>query len=476
LTARPAGSTLLAAVLRGTSALPVLAAALAVCVAVGMGNTVAFGARAQDLEARWTTLEQAGVPASDLAPLRERLDRLQADRVGPLPYSAVSGGLFGDPLGGVEQQTELIWEDQLAAARADAYAAFGRLRLSTAASDSAYLLAGQAALDRARTPADYRRLAITFDDLAGRAQASAGDELATAAGGMDDGRPADVVDAIDALAGQVDLATSQGLPADPGPAALAEAARYLLLPTPQQLAAHDDVISDLQAASARLQGLLGARDRAGALLAQAQDLLRQFEDLSGGDGGYTDRLAQAQAALASAHDAAALDSALTAATALVSDLQAVIARFNLPSALTAGATCIQGAPAKLIVVHLATESMFVYQDGCPILQTLVTSGRPGLRTDRGDFHIFKKSSPYKFVSPWPPGSPFWYHSAWVNWAMEIVGDGTFLHDAPWQPAGTFGPGSENGPYASHGCIHVPTPVMSWLFGWAPIGTEVIVGS
>ena len=106
----------------------------------------------------------------------------------------------------------------------------------------------------------------------------------------------------------------------------------------------------------------------------------------------------------------------------------------------------------------------------------MTTGRPALRTDRGDFHIFRKSSPYKFVSPWPPGSPFWYHTAWVSWAMEVVGDGTFLHDAPWQPAGTFGPGSENGPYSSHGCIHVPTPVMSWLFGWAPVGTEVIVGS
>jgi lipoprotein-anchoring transpeptidase ErfK/SrfK len=456
--------------------LPVLAAALTVCLAVGAGNTVAFGARAQDIQSRWVTLEQAGVPPSDLAPLRERLDLLEAGHVGPLPYSAVSGGLFGDPFGGVEQQTELIWEEELASARTDAYAAFGRLRLSEDTSDSAYLLAGQAALDRARTPADYRRLAITFDELADEAQASAGGELASVAGGMVDGRPADVVDAMTALSGEVDLAGSQGLPADPGPATLAEAARYLLLPIPQQLAAHEDVISDLQAASARLQGVLGARDRAAALLAQANDLLRQFEDLSGSDGGDPDRLAQAQAALTSAHDQAGLDAALSAATALVSDLQAEIARFNLPSALTAGATCIQGAPAKLIVVHLATENMFVYQDGCPILQTLVTTGRPGLRTDRGDFHVFKKSSPYKFVSPWPPGSPFWYHTAWVNWAMEIVGDGTFLHDAPWQPAGTFGPGSENGPYSSHGCIHVPTPVMSWLFGWAPIGTEVIVGS
>ena len=458
----------------GSRGLHVLAATIVLCLAVGAGNSFLFAARAQELQQRWTSLEQAGVPPSDLAPLHERLERLESRQLGPLPYSAVSGAVFGDPLGGVEQQTEVIWQQQLASARETAYSAFGRLSLSEGG--SAYLFAGEQALDEARTPADYRRLAVTFDQEAEQARLAAGDALAAISGGLVDGRPADVVDAMTALSGQAQLARTQGLPDDPGPAALAEAGRYLLLPPAQQLAEHEDVISDLHAASARLQGFLGARDRAATLLASAQDLLRQFQDLSGDGGPYPERLAQAQAALASAHDQAALDAAVAAASSLVSDLVAEISRFNLPAALTAGLSCIQGAPAKLIVVHLATQNMIVYENGCPILQSLVTTGRPGLRTDRGDFHIFSKSSPYKFVSPWPPGSPYWYHSAWVSWAMEIVSDGTYLHDAPWQPAGTFGPGSENGPYSSHGCIHVPTPVMSWLFRWAPIGTEVIVGS
>src|SRR5205823_12485218 len=111
-------------------------------------------------------------------------------------------------------------------------------------------------------------------------------------------------------------------------------------------------------------------------LAQAQDLLRQYEDLSGDGGPYPARLAEAQAALASAHDETSLDAAVARAGALVNDLGAEIARFHLPSALTAGLTCIQGAPSKLIVVHLATQNLIVYQDGCPILQTLVTTGRP----------------------------------------------------------------------------------------------------
>lgn len=50
--------------------------------------------------------------------------------------------------------------------------------------------------------------------------------------------------------------------------------------------------------------------------------------------------------------------------------------------------------------------------------------------------------------------------------------GYFLHDANWEGIGQYGPGSENGSGASHGCVHIPTPVMGWLYGWAGIGTSV----
>jgi lipoprotein-anchoring transpeptidase ErfK/SrfK len=58
--------------------------------------------------------------------------------------------------------------------------------------------------------------------------------------------------------------------------------------------------------------------------------------------------------------------------------------------------------------------------------------------------------------------------------MEFLGGGFFIHDAPWEPASDFGPGSENGVDASHGCVHMPTPTMAWLYGWSPIGTTVIL--
>lgn len=47
-----------------------------------------------------------------------------------------------------------------------------------------------------------------------------------------------------------------------------------------------------------------------------------------------------------------------------------------------------------------------------------------------------------------------------------------FHDASWQ---TFPYGSEeyhiNG---SHGCVHLPIEMMSWVYEWAPVGTTVTV--
>ena len=60
-------------------------------------------------------------------------------------------------------------------------------------------------------------------------------------------------------------------------------------------------------------------------------------------------------------------------------------------------------------------------------------------------------------------------------AAVFVGDGTFIHSAEWQPASSYGAGSQNGPFASHGCVHVPSGTLQRLYNWAAIGTTVVVG-
>ena len=131
---------------------------------------------------------------------------------------------------------------------------------------------------------------------------------------------------------------------------------------------------------------------------------------------------------------------------------------------------------KVITISLTQQEGVFYQDGCVVQATPVTTGRPALPTPPGNDHVFYKTSPFVMVSMWPPSSPFWYPNSPVNWVMEFLADGYFLHDAPWESPSQFGAGSENSGAASHGCIHVPTPVMRWLYGWTPVGTPVIVSA
>jgi lipoprotein-anchoring transpeptidase ErfK/SrfK len=145
------------------------------------------------------------------------------------------------------------------------------------------------------------------------------------------------------------------------------------------------------------------------------------------------------------------------------------------AALNSYTQCIPNAPAQLIIVHTSTQKLVAYNNGCPFLVTLTTTGRPGLRTDTGTFTIHAKYTDYTMISPWPPGSQFWYPTTVVHDAMLVnPADGTFIHSAAWEPASAYGPGSENGPYASHGCMHVQDGPLATLFNWVQIGATVIV--
>jgi hypothetical protein len=131
-----------------------------------------------------------------------------------------------------------------------------------------------------------------------------------------------------------------------------------------------------------------------------------------------------------------------------------------------------GGP-KAVVIRLGAQTLTAYRGSKVVLTTPVTTGRPALPTPVGSYAIQARYSPYTFISPWPEGNPYWYPPAPVTWAMPFY-DGDFLHDDPGEPDGAYGAGSQYGPYASHGCVHVPHDVMAFLFRWLPVGATVIV--
>ena len=134
---------------------------------------------------------------------------------------------------------------------------------------------------------------------------------------------------------------------------------------------------------------------------------------------------------------------------------------------------MSGLPSKAILISYAGQELKAYQDGKLVQDTLVTTGRPALPTDVGPMKVLSKSSPWTMHSPWPAGSAAWYPDTVVQMVLWFTNTGEGLHDAYWQ-ACCWGPGSQYGPNASHGCIHVPFGNEQFLFGWAEVGTPVIL--
>ena len=177
----------------------------------------------------------------------------------------------------------------------------------------------------------------------------------------------------------------------------------------------------------------------------------------------------------------AVDQGLTAATTpeqvdavqqQMSALQTIVARD-----LSADQCGHDVGSGKVITINLTYQEMVLYDDGCAVNATPVTTGRPTAPTPVGTFATWREAAPWTMISSSPPGDPLWYPETVVQWAMEFDGRGDFIHDAYWEAQEAFGPGSEYvlvPDTASIGCVQVPTAIMGWVYDWTPLGTPVII--
>ena len=289
-------------------------------------------------------------------------------------------------------------------------------------------------------------------------------------GGLEDGVPRDLARLSAALEQATGRAAGAGLVTEPGPAAGAAFESYRRLEVDARVEGHDAVRDDLQAAVDLLTGRADGKAHALELVAGLDDLLDTARSVGVPDA-VNQMVAEARALAPAAATDAEVHAALDKAQTATDTLHSMIYRTQeapLPPCLP------YASSGQFIWIHLATQQLIAYQDGCPVIAAPVTTGRPALPTDRGTFRIFYKAPAYKMVSPWPVGSPFHYQTAWVYNAMEFVSDGTFIHNADWQPDDSYGPGSQYGPYASHGCIHVQDGPLANLYAWAHLGAVVTV--
>jgi hypothetical protein len=441
-----------------------LAALVALIAVGGAGNVYAYDRRAGALEQKWQEEQAAGVPRSRLDKLRAQLRQIETQRGGSVPTAATSFALFRNPFGGLEQETQAIYDKVSAESRAQAESALSGLVKAygpTPFDKGAHT----AQLTRARTPADYQRLAKSWTSQTARLnQVKA--QLAAKSGGLSGDLPADVVSARDQLQQTTDKLTQAQMWTDPSAQTMATVKTYLGGGYDTMLAQHDAVATALQQANAAVGQRLDLKTQADDLIAALPDLMQY-----GKDGDYQARADQAKQEIA----AAKTDEALASS---VGDLQGVVNELwnkkqAALSAIAAGsATCVGGLAGKYIFLSISRQSLIACQDGNPVVQTLVTTGRPGMDTPTGSFSVTAKLPEVHMTSLCAKGTDCWYPPADVYYAMRFYGQYYYLHS--W-PQAAYGPGTQyDVSVASHGCVHVPMDPIVQLYNWAPVGTPVII--
>jgi lipoprotein-anchoring transpeptidase ErfK/SrfK len=154
-----------------------------------------------------------------------------------------------------------------------------------------------------------------------------------------------------------------------------------------------------------------------------------------------------------------------AAGTLVSPVTAQAGSTARPPDPRSGAA-VPGAPGfsvanyrgKWIEIDVTRQTLTAWNDGQPLMTTLVSTGTRRTPTVRGTFRIRRKVVQQRMRGPD-------YDLPNVPWVMYFYRDysvhGTYWHNNFGRPM-------------SHGCVNMPTDKAGWLFQWAPKGTRVVV--
>jgi len=138
---------------------------------------------------------------------------------------------------------------------------------------------------------------------------------------------------------------------------------------------------------------------------------------------------------------------------------------------------------QVLMISLVEQAMRVYQNGKLVNAFQVTTGRNELPSLPGVWPTLDRLSPTTFISPDPPGSPYWYPNTPINYAILYHTGGYFVHDAWWRV--NFGPGTQFPHYdtggdesfagdGSHGCINMQEDQAAWVYSHTNWNTIIVI--
>lgn len=255
------------------------------------------------------------------------------------------------------------------------------------------------------------------------------------------------------------------------------------------VSAYRALTTELKAPLSKLSILISDQETTNTLIAQfaAQIAAQDHGDLTTARSSASASLSQVQSELQTAKtfqmDVSVVDAHVQRLAAQLNGATTLTAVQQVHGGLLVQDKVLQDAmsqnlPDKAITISLREQVLRAYEKGKQVFWSYVTTGRPGLETDPGNFKVYWKVTPWTMHSPWPKGSPFWYPDSKVQMVMWFNG-GDGIHDAYWRSV--YGPGTEYPHYdptgednGTHGCVNVPFRNMVWLWNWTPTNTPVIV--
>ncbi len=122
---------------------------------------------------------------------------------------------------------------------------------------------------------------------------------------------------------------------------------------------------------------------------------------------------------------------------------------------------------KRIVVDISEQHLYAYQGETLVYSFVASTGMPGVGTSRGTFSVLNKL-PNAYASTWNLQMPYWLGIYWAGGlqngihALPILSNGQLL----WS--------GYLGTPISYGCIVLGTYEASLLYGWADVGTTVVI--
>ncbi len=134
------------------------------------------------------------------------------------------------------------------------------------------------------------------------------------------------------------------------------------------------------------------------------------------------------------------------------------------SAVPEEAVIAKIAEGKYIDINLAKQNLSIFEDGKNLGTYRVSSGKRGMATPTGTFHVMAKrgrawSREYKLFMPY---------------FMQFTGVGHGIHELPEWANGYKEGANHLGTPVSHGCVRLGVGPAKAVYNWADIGTQIVI--